>query len=228
VGEVPDWRIVPMKIRYLGHSCFLIAAAGKRIVMDPYEPGGFGGAIGYGPLREPADYVTVSHQHADHNFVKMVPGNPTVISEACDQDCGGILCRVVKTSHDASRGAERGQNTVWVIEAEGLVVCHLGDLGHMISPEDATALGLIDVLLVPVGGHFTIDAKGATAVVKKLRPHIAIPMHYKTPKVKFDLAPVDDFLADKTRVRRVEGSEIEVTKETLPEPTEIVVLQPAL
>jgi len=218
-----------MKIRYLGHSCFLITtAAGRKIVMDPYEPGGFGGALRYGPLTEPADFVTVSHQHADHNYVKMVPGNPTVISEACDQDCDGILCRALRTSHDASRGAERGENTVWMIEADGMVVCHLGDLGHTVSPEDATALRAIDVLMVPVGGHFTIDAKAATAVVKRLRPHIAIPMHYRTPKVGFDLAPVDDFLAGKSRVRRVEGSEIEVTKETLPEPTEIVVLQPAL
>lgn len=218
-----------MKIRYLGHAAFLITTGdGRKIVTDPYEPGGFGGAIGCGALEEPADFVTVSHQHADHNYVKMVPGNPTVISRAAEETHEGILFRALTTHHDASRGAERGANIVRVIEADGITVCHLGDLGHTLSPEDATALGALDVLLVPVGGTFTVDAKGATAVINRLRPRIAIPMHYRTPKVSLDIAPVDDFLAGKPRVRRIEGSEIDLDKGSLPEPTEIVVLQPAL
>ena len=218
-----------MKIRYLGHAAFLITTAdGTKIVTDPYEPGGFGGAIGYGPLKEAADFVTVSHQHADHNYVKMVPGNPMVISRAGEETHDGILFRALTTHHDASRGAERGANVVRVIEADGISVCHLGDLGHTLSPEDATALGALDILLVPVGGTFTVDAKGATAVVNRLRPCIAIPMHYRTPKVTLDIAPVDGFLAGKPRVRRIEGSEIDLDKGSLPEPTEIVVLAPAL
>jgi L-ascorbate metabolism protein UlaG (beta-lactamase superfamily) len=218
-----------VKVRFLGHATFLITTAdGTKIVTDPYEPGGFGGAIGYGPLREPADIVSISHDHADHNHVRMVPGNPTVVRGTTGQTRRGITFRPLATHHDRRRGAERGQNVVWVIEADGMTVCHLGDLGHMLSPEDATALGSTDVLLVPVGGTFTIDAKGATAVVNSLRPRIAIPMHYRTPKVSLNIAPVDGFLAGKPRVRRVDGSEIEVTRETLPEPTEIVVLSPAL
>ena len=217
-----------MNIRFLGHAAFLITANGKRIVTDPYEPGGFGGAIGYGPLREPADYVTVSHAHADHNYVRMVPGNPRVIDRAGQETHAGILFRALTTYHDSSRGAERGQNTVWVIEAEGISVCHLGDLGHTPSPEDALALGHINVLLVPVGGTYTIDAKGATTVVNRLRPNIAIPMHYQTSKTKLKLASVDGFLAGKSRVRVVQGSDLEVSSEGLPEPTEIVVLEPAL
>jgi len=218
-----------VKIRYLGHAAFFITTAdGTKIVTDPYEPGGFGGAIGYGPLKEPADFVTVSHQHADHNYVKMVPGNPMVISRAGEETHDGILFRALTTHHDASRGAERGANVVRVIEADGITVCHLGDLGHTLSPEDATALGALDVLLVPVGGTFTVDAKGATAVINRLRPRIAIPMHYRTPKVSLNIAPVDGFLAGKPRVRRIEGSEIDLDKGSLPEPTEIVVLQPAL
>jgi L-ascorbate metabolism protein UlaG (beta-lactamase superfamily) len=218
-----------MKIRYLGHAAFLITTSdGKKIVTDPYEPGGFGGAIGYGALTEPADFVTVSHDHADHNYVRMVPGSPQVIKGAGEARHGGILFRALTTHHDTSRGAERGGNVVRVIEADGIAVCHLGDLGHALAPEDATALGAIDVLLVPVGGTFTVDAKGATAIVNRLRPRIAIPMHYRTPKVGFDIGPVDDFLAGKDRVRRVDGSEVEVTREALPQPTEIVVLEPAL
>jgi L-ascorbate metabolism protein UlaG (beta-lactamase superfamily) len=207
-----------MNIRLLGHATFLITARGKKIVTDPYEPGGFGGAIGYGPLKEAADYVTVSHSHADHNYVSMVPGNPRVISRPGQESHGGIVFRALTTHHDSSRGAERGANTVWVIEAERLTVCHLGDLGHALSPEDAIALGHINVLLVPVGGTYTIDAAGATAVVNRLRPNIAIPMHYQTPKTSLNLSPV----------RKVDGSELEVTADNLPEPTEIVVLQPAL
>jgi len=217
-----------MNIRFLGHATFLITAGGKKIVTDPYEPGGFGGAIGYGPLEEAADYVTVSHAHADHNYVGMVPGNPRVIERAGQESHEGIVFRALKTHHDGSRGAERGGNTIWIIEAEGLALCHLGDLGHALTPEDAASLGRINVLLVPVGGTFTIDAKGATAVVDRLRPNIAIPMHYLTPKTKLNLAPVEPFLAGKARVRKVEGSELVVKADDLPEPTEIVVLKPAL
>ena len=217
-----------MKIRFLGHAAFLITAAGKKIVMDPYEPGGFGGAIGYGPLAEPADIVTVSHGHADHNYVQMVPGNPQVISQPGQEQHGGLLFRALTTHHDENRGAERGDNTVWVIEAEGITLCHLGDLGHTLTAEDAVALGEVNVLLVPVGGTFTIDAKGATAVVNRLRPNIAIPMHYRTPKTTLNLVPVDSFLSGKAKVRQLAGSDLEVSADSLPEPTEIVVLQPAL
>jgi L-ascorbate metabolism protein UlaG (beta-lactamase superfamily) len=218
-----------MKIKFLGHAAFLITTAdGTKIVTDPYEPGGFDGAIGYGPLKEPADIVVVSHDHADHNYVQMVRGKPLQIKGHAEQSQGNITFRALACHHDTTRGAERGENVVRVIDADEMTLCHLGDLGHTLSGEDATALGPIDVLLVPVGGIFTIDAKGATNVVNRLRPRIAIPMHYRTPKVGFNIAPVDGFLAGKTRVRRVDGSEIEVTKETLPEPTEIVVLEPAL
>jgi L-ascorbate metabolism protein UlaG (beta-lactamase superfamily) len=222
------WR-TPMKIKFLGHAAFLLTAAdGTRIVTDPYEPGGFDGAIGYGPLEEPADFIVVSHDHADHNWVGMVPGDPEVIRDRGEARRGDILFRSLSAYHDANRGAQRGQNVIRVIEADGLVVCHLGDLGHTLSPEAATALGSIDVLLVPVGGTFTIDAREATAVIGRLRPRIAIPMHYLTPKVGLDLAPVDQFLAGKQAVRRTGESEVEVTADALPEATEIVVLGPAL
>lgn len=218
-----------MTICYLGHAAFLIITEeGIRIVTDPYEPGGYGGAIGYGPLKEPADLVVVSHDHADHNYVKMVPGDPLVVTEPGEHEHKGVRSRGIATHHDDRRGAERGRNVVRVIEADGLSVCHLGDLGHALGPKETAALGRVDMLMVPVGGTFTIDAAGATAEVERLRPAIAIPMHYKTPKCGFDLASVEAFLAGKPRVRRPGGSELEVTSESLPEPTEIVVLEPAL
>jgi len=218
-----------MRIKFLGHAAFLIAtASGKKIVTDPYQPGGFGGAIGYGPLKEPADFIAISHDHADHNYVRMVPGRPRVVAGVAQEIHGGIVFRALATHHDSSRGAERGRNTVRVIEADEIAVCHLGDLGHPLGPEDARALGVVNVLLVPVGGTFTIDAAGATAVVNLLRPNIAIPMHYLTPKTSLNLAPVDGFLAGKQRVRRLDGAELEISKDALPDPTEIVVLEAAL
>jgi len=217
-----------MKIKFLGHAAFLITAAdGTRILTDPYEPGGFGGAIGYGGLEEAVDVVVISHDHGDHNYVRMAPGRPVVVRRPGDETHRGVTFRSLATHHDARRGAERGENTVRVIEADGLRLCHLGDLGHALGAEDAAALGTIDVLMVPVGGHFTINGAGATEVVDRLRPKIAIPMHYQTPKVSLPIAPVDGFLVEKARVRRVSGSEIEVTPESLPAPTEIVVLEPA-
>ena len=218
-----------MKIRFLGHAAFLITTSdGIKILTDPYEPGGFGGAIGYGPLKEAPDIVVISHDHADHNYVKMAPGDPVVVRQPAPVTHRGVAFRSLATHHDSSKGAERGANVVRVIEADGLRVCHLGDLGHTLAAEDAISLGAIDVLMIPVGGTFTIDARGATAVVARLRPRIAIPMHFKTPKLGFKLLAVDDFLAGKASVRRVAGSEIEITRDTLPEPTEIVVLEPAL
>jgi L-ascorbate metabolism protein UlaG (beta-lactamase superfamily) len=218
-----------MKIKFLGHAAFLITTAdGTKILTDPYEPGGFGGAIGYGKLEEPVDVVVVSHDHGDHNYVKMAPGRPTIVRKPGQETHHGVTFRSLATHHDANRGAQRGENVARVIEADGLRLCHLGDLGHTLGAEEAKALGVLSVLFVPVGGHFTIDAAGATDVVNLLRPHIAIPMHYQTPKAGFPIASVDAFLAGKPRVRPVAGSEIEVTPESLPEPSEIVVLEPAL
>jgi L-ascorbate metabolism protein UlaG (beta-lactamase superfamily) len=218
-----------MRIRFLGHAAFLITTAdGTKIVTDPYEPGGFGGAIKYGPLQEPADIVVVSHDHADHNYVQMVPGKPVVVKEPGEYLERGVALRSLSTYHDASRGAQRGRNTVWVIKADGLTLCHLGDLGEPLNPEAVTALGPLDVLMVPVGGVFTIDHRGATGVMNSLRPRLTIPMHYSTPKAGFNLASVEEFLAGKQGVRRVQGSEIEVSRDSLPQTPEVVVLQPAL
>jgi len=158
----------------------------------------------------------------------MVSGKPVVVRGVGEEVHRGVRLRSLATFHDPSKGAQRGRNIARVIEADGITLCHLGDLGHQLSPEDVTALGPIDVLMVPVGGVFTIDAGGATALIGRLRPRVAIPMHYKTPKVGLGLGSVEEFLAGKPRVRRVEGSEVEIIKEALPEPTEIVVLQPAL
>lgn len=217
-----------MKLTFLGHACFLVTASdGTKIILDPYESGGFGGAIGYGPVGEAADIVVVSHEHADHDHVKGVEGSPQVIRGAGAKAAKGIEFKGVATYHDASGGAERGRNTIWRFAVDGVRLCHLGDLGHPLDQQQIQEIGQVDVLMAPVGGHFTIDASTATAVAASLNPKVIVPMHYKTPKVNFPIAPVDNFLAGKERVRRVASAEVEFSADTLPKQTEIVVLEHA-
>lgn len=218
-----------MKIKYLGHSCFLITAEdGTKIITDPYEPGGLDGSLKHGAIGEPADVVTVSHQHADHNYAQGVPGNPVVVSGEGSHAAHGIEFKGVASFHDASQGKERGPNTVFTFTVDGVTIAHLGDLGHRLTDDQLAQLGKVNVLLIPVGGFFTIDAAQATGIIDQLKPLIIIPMHAKNPKVDFPIAPVNDFLSGKERVGRIGGSEIEITADSLPTKTEIMVLEPAL
>lgn len=218
-----------MKIKWLGHASFLIEAGdGKRIITDPYEPGSYGGAVGYKKIEESADIVTVSHEHEDHNCCKDMKGSPEIVKGTGEKAIKGIKISGVPSYHDSSGGSERGENTIFSFEIDGMKVCHLGDLGHLLSDEDSSKIGDVDVLLIPVGGFYTIDAAEATKVVGKLNPKVVVPMHYKTEVLGFDIAGVDNFLADKKNVKRLDSSEIELKKESLPAESEIVVLKHAL
>ena len=212
-----------MTIKLLGHASFLITSEdGVRIITDPYEPGGYDGALRYGPITDEADIVTVSHDHADHNYVAGVPGNPVVVTKSTE--VSGISFRVIDSYHDDAQGAERGPNRIFCFVVDGIKVCHLGDLGHLLSTEQASSIGDVDVLLIPVGGHFTIDAQGATRTIEQLQPAVAIPMHYKTPKVDFPIGPVDDFLAGKQNVEDSGASQMTVCADELGEGPQIIVL----
>ncbi len=134
----------------------------------------------------------------------------------------------VEASHDESQGRERGANTIFCFEMDGIRVCHLGDLGHHLSPQQVEEIGEVDLLLIPVGGFFTIDARVATDVTKRLKPKVVIPMHYKTEKLGFPVDGVDEFLTNWEKVKRVDGSEMELNKDSLPSETEVIVLQHAL
>jgi L-ascorbate metabolism protein UlaG (beta-lactamase superfamily) len=218
-----------MKIKWLGHSSFLVTSgSGFRIVLDPYQPGGFDGAIRYGNFGEPADVVVMSHEHADHNFAGFVSGQPLVIKGSGDYVADGIEFNGVSTFHDKSGGSERGRNTVFQFVVDGISVCHLGDLGHVLTNDQASEIGKVDVLLAPVGGYFTIGPDEAWKVADQLAAKIVIPMHFKTEKVDFPIGPVDDFIKAKPNVRRLDVSEIELRPEDLPSEREIIVLRPAL
>lgn len=215
-----------MLIRWYGHAAFRITTAlGVTIIIDPYESGGFGGAISYRPITDAADIVLISHDHADHNCTATIEGVASVVRKEGVYDIRGVRIRAIPTFHDPSQGSERGRNLIFVIEADGLKVVHLGDLGHLLGRDVIAQIGKTDVLMLPVGGFFTIDAEAATQVMNDIRPSIAIPMHFKTEKVEFPIAGTDEFTRNKERVRTVDGHEIEVAKESLPGEPEIILLR---
>jgi L-ascorbate metabolism protein UlaG (beta-lactamase superfamily) len=215
-----------MKIKWLGHACFLITSGdGLRVITDPYA---VGGGINYSPIRETADVVVVSHDHGDHNNVATVQGKPEVVKGTGTKTAKGIQFKGVATSHDASQGTQRGSNTVFCFTIDDLKLCHLGDLGHVLSPAQVTEIGGVDILFVPVGGFFTIDATVASHVCDQLKPKVVIPMHFKTPKCGYAIAGVEDFLKGKKGVRKIVGNEVQFERQKLPTAMEIVLLQPAL
>lgn len=218
-----------MKITWYGHAAFkIVTADGTRMIIDPYEHGAFGGALSYGKITDEADIVLTSHDHADHNYVRDVKGTFTRINKAGSYDVARVRITAIPTFHDPSQGKERGTNLLFLIEADDLRLAHMGDLGHLLSKETSQNLGDVDVLLVPVGGFYTIDPKEATDVVDTLKPRIAIPMHFKTKKCDFPIAPVEDFVKGKADVQYIEKAELEVTKAALPASTRIIVLKYAL
>jgi len=213
-----------MKVKFLGHASFLITSdKGVRIITDPYKPGCFDGGIKYEPITEQADIVTISHEHDDHNCTD-IQGNPTFVRGSGKKIIKDIEIIGTDVFHDESGGTERGKNTIYKMKIDGMNVVHLGDLGHPLSEEDVKGIGTVDVLFVPVGGYFTIDSATADSLVTKLNPRIAVPMHFKTDKCDFPIAPVDDYTRNKD-VKKCDG-EFEIRKEKLPETMMTYVLTP--
>ena len=218
-----------MKIKWYGHAAFLITSDdGTKIMIDPYEPGAFGGQLSYGEIKDQADIVLTSHDHADHNYTQDLPGTPQVVKGSGSKSIKGISMKGISTYHDPSKGSERGANTIFTIKINNIQLCHLGDLGHLLSDKELAEIGPVDILLIPVGGLFTIDPKEATGVAEQIKPKVLIPMHFKTVKCGFPIAPVEDFLKGKTNIKRPKVSELTIDKATLPQQMEIVVLEHAL
>ena len=217
-----------MKVKYYGHAAFLITSnQGTRIITDPYKPGAFG-AMNYGKIPDEADVVVVSHDHDDHNDSEGLPGNPEVLRTPGKRSFHGIEFNGIATFHDSSSGKERGDNIIFSFTVDGINICHLGDLGHALSQNEVKAIGAVDLLMIPVGGFFTIDSKAASEVAGQLNPSIIIPMHFKTGKCEFPIAPVDEFIKGKANVIAMSSSEVSLDKGGLPKEMEIIVLQHAL
>ena len=215
-----------MKIKWLGHACFLMtAASGLKVITDPYNRTN---GVNYSPVNETADVVTVSHDHFDHNAVSEVSGNPEVVKGDNPGVYKSVQFKCVNTYHDETEGSQRGENAVFCFVLDDIKTCHLGDLGHRLNKNQIDEIGAVDLLLIPVGGYFTIDAKVASETCNDLKPRIVIPMHYKTSKLDFPVADVEDFLKLQKNVKRIDSSEIELNVKKMPMDPETVVLKSAL
>jgi len=212
-----------MKIKWFGQSCFLLTAGdGTKLLMDPFKSDSH---LTYKQVNEKVDVVTVSHEHADHNFTDALPGKPEIIKGNADRTVKGVGIKGINLAHDDAGGKKLGVNTAFCIVMDGVRVCHLGDLGHRLSAEQLKSIGAVDVLLVPVGSVFTIDVEGANTICEDIKPRIAIPMHYRTDRCQFLQWSADDFAKGKSKVRKIEGSEVAVTSNSLPAQFEVVVLK---
>lgn len=212
-----------MKIKYYGHSCFqLTDSTGITIVCDPYSP-----EVGLNLPELTADGVTVSHHHFDHDYTAAVGGNPKIMDGANRYDLCGVQINGIKSYHDAFRGKRRGENVIFKFRTDGLDICHFGDLGEECSAELVDSILPVDVLLIPVGGNYTIDAKTAKEYVDRLKPGYVIPMHFKIKNSMIDVGTVDEFtdLFDDDNVERLDSDEIELSRSGLNDKTRIIVLR---
>ena len=208
-----------MEITWLGHSCFRIKGRQATVVTDPYAP-----TLGYSLGKPKADIVTISHQHEGHSYAQGVDDTRKVVSGPGEYEIGGVLIIGIATFHDNVGGATRGKNTVYVMEVDEISVCHLGDLGHVLTTDQVEELGEVDLLLLPVGGVSTINAATAAEVVRQLEPKVVIPMHYKTQALSWELEPVERFLKE-IGAKEVESRpKLSFTRASLPDNTQVFLL----
>lgn len=208
-----------MDINYLGHSSFRIKGKNASVVIDPYD-----NQTGPKFPKVEADIVVSSHDHHDHSNIEAVKGYKKEISGPGEYEVMGVSFIGIASYHDDKKGEDRGKNTIFVIEIDGIRICHLGDLGHKLLEKQLNAIGDIDVLMIPVGGVYTIDSKQAAEVVKQIEPYFIIPMHYQhrdlDQKAFSKLEPVENFLKES-------GTTVERTKKLSLKKDEIIQDQPA-
>lgn len=201
-----------MEISWLGHSCFLIKGKEKVIITDPYHPN-----TDYSLGEPKADIVTVSHFHPGHSYVAGVGNNPKQIKGPGEYEIGGTFITGIAAFHDNQKGEIRGKNTIYIIEIDGITLCHLGDLGHPLTPQLVEEFGAIDILFLPVGEISTISIDTAVEIVRQLNPHIVIPMHYE--------GDARDKFLRKMEIRESEVKpKLSVTPSSLPASTQIEIL----
>lgn len=218
-----------MKLTYYGHASFLLESDGTSILIDPFNE-----QCGYPFPNVSPTAVVVSHDHFDHSHVQVAKGSPRIIRglksggkdwEAVEERVGPLSISTVRTYHDTSQGSERGRNAMFKFLGEGLSIVHGGDLGHTLSEDQIKAVGRVDVLMIPVGGYYTIGPEEADVVAGQLRPRVVIPMHYKTDANKdWPIGTVDNFLQGKDHVKRQERS-VTLSPAIFPKDQEVWVLR---
>lgn len=212
-----------MKITWFGHSCFLLTStAGLKLLMDPFKTESH---LSYPQVRANADIVTVSHEHFDHNYLADISGKPEVLRGNLDKTIRGVHIKGLSAFHDDVKGKERGSNTIFCITMDDINICHLGDLGHILTAGEISLIGKVDLLLIPVGGVFTIGIDEAVKIIGAVKPRITIPMHYKTERCQFLQWSSDDFIQGKKGVRKTDSSELDINVTSMPAEPEIIVLK---
>jgi len=208
-----------MEINWLGHSCFRLKGKQATVITDPYPPD-----LGYSLGKPTAHIVTVSHQHLGHSYTQGINGEPRLVTGPGEYEIHGVLISGIATFHDRERGQQRGKNTVYVIEVDEISVCHLGDLGHVLTAEQVEEIDDVDVLLLPVGGVSTINASIAAEIVRQVEPKAVIPMHYKTEAISRELEPVGRFLKE-IGVQQIDSQpKLSFTRSSLPASTQVFLL----
>lgn len=217
-----------MEITWLGHSCFVLRGKNVTLITDPFtpQPGQSQGEphkAREGKISAPI--VTISHNHPGHNFVEGVGGNPRVVRGPGEYEISDVLITGVPSYHDAKRGAERGRNTIYIIHMDDLVICHLGDLGHILQEEQLEEVADADILLIPISGSNTLSAAQAAEVISQVEPHVVIPMHYRPSTGTGEGPdPLDKFCREMGIEAVNMQPKLNILRSNLPVETQVVIL----
>ena len=207
-----------MEISWLGHSCFHLRGKNVTLITDPFSP-----QLGHSLGKISAPIVTISHNHPGHNYAVGVGGNPRVVRGPGEYEISDVLITGVASYHDDKRGQDLGRNTIYIIHMDDLVICHLGDLGHILQEEQLEEVADADLLLVPIGGQHTINATQAAEVISQVEPHIVIPMHY-SPTIGDAANPLDKFCREMGIEAINPQPKLSITRSALPAEAQVVIL----
>lgn len=209
-----------MRIKWLGHSCFLITnKRGINILTDPFDD-----TLGYKMTKEKINIITISHEHYDHNNTMGIKGKPVVLKGSVNRDTHKMIFKGISSYHDSVYGKHRGNNTIFIIKTDEMVLCHLGDLGHLLENSQLEEINRVDILFIPVGGYYTLNHLQADQVIEQLKPKVVFPMHYKTDAIKWSIDPLSFFLDKKDNIKTIGENSFEIEAGMLPEKTTIYVL----
>jgi L-ascorbate metabolism protein UlaG (beta-lactamase superfamily) len=205
-------------ITWLGLACFRIRGNQAVVITDPFPPDS-----GYTLGKQTADIVTVSHAHPSHSYIQGVSG-ARIVKGPGEYEISGVLIIGLTAYHDAVKGQSRGKNTIYLMEIDGVTICHLGDIGHIIGDKEMEEMGKVDILMVPVGGVTSITPAMAAETIRKMEPKIVLPMHYKMPGSSRELEPVESFLKEMGQGPIEPKPKLNINKNNLPLTMQVAIL----